>query len=133
MKIGILGILALLFSPALTSNLYAQENIPVIRPTRITAKAILNGTQDGIPIQGEARIVETQMGLRIMIQFEQAPPGPHGIHIHEKGSCDDSGKAAGGHFNPDETEHGFWPKDGPEKSHSGDMGNVMISKAGKGP
>jgi Cu-Zn family superoxide dismutase len=58
--------------------------------------------------------------------------GKLGFHIHEKGSCDDMGKAAGGHYNPAEAPHGLLAIDGEHKAHAGDLGNVEISKDGTG-
>ncbi|MBI3564789.1 MAG: superoxide dismutase family protein [Elusimicrobia bacterium] len=57
-------------------------------------------------------------------------PGEHGFHIHEFGSCEDSAKAAGGHFNPKKHEHGQALKDGVAKTHAGDLGNITADAAG---
>lgn len=53
------------------------------------------------------------------------PIGPHGFHIHEKGSCEtgnpeDPFKAAGGHWNPTNQPHG---------NHAGDF-PVLFSNNG---
>ena len=58
------------------------------------------------------------------------PPGLHGFHIHEFGGCGDSGKAAGGHYNPEGAMHGMLAKDGPHKAHAGDMGNITVDANG---
>ena len=60
------------------------------------------------------------------------PAGKHGIHIHENGSCEEGGMAAGGHFNPLGVPHGFLPRDGYSKAHAGDLGNIDIDDEGKG-
>ena len=56
-----------------------------------------------------------------------APNAIHAIHIHENGSCADSGKAAGGHFNPGRHEHG---KPTEETVHFGDLGNIRADANG---
>merc|ERR1712126_45846 len=56
--------------------------------------------------------------------------GYHGFHIHEFGDLGDNCKAAGGHFNPHQHEHG-----GPNNQvtglrterHIGDLGNVYTN------
>jgi Cu-Zn family superoxide dismutase len=74
---------------------------------------------------------EENGGLAIKASFENLLPGKHAFHIHENGSCEDSGKAAGGHFNPDQAMHGFMPKDGLSHAHPGDMGNIEVGSDGK--
>ena len=59
------------------------------------------------------------------------PPGAHGFHIHEFGSCADLGKAAGGHYNPTNTPHGDVLKSGPHHAHVGDMGNISANEKGE--
>ncbi len=51
------------------------------------------------------------------------------VHIHEKGDCADMGKAAGGHWNPTNAQHGKW---GSASFHSGDIGNVSLDGKGYG-
>ncbi len=77
-------------------------------------------------------LFEENGGLRVQAVFENLPPGKHGFHIHENGSCEDGGKAAGGHFNPGNAMHGDMPKDGMGKAHPGDMGNIDVIAEGKG-
>ena len=61
--------------------------------------------------------------MRVLIRLEGLTPNArHGLHIHELGDCRaPDASSAGGHFNPQGTEHG-----GPEgeKRHAGDLGNV---------
>ncbi len=96
------------------------------------AKAVIGGTATNSIIIGAAKLVEEKGGVTIDAQVANVPPGKHGFHIHENGSCADEGKAAGGHFNPDAVMHGYMPKDGHKHSHLGDMGNVEIGSDGMG-
>jgi Cu-Zn family superoxide dismutase len=57
--------------------------------------------------------------------------GGHGFHIHESGSCEDMGKAAGGHYNPAHASHGEALKSGVDKAHAGDMGNIVADAKGQ--
>lgn len=104
----------------------AQESQAVSRTVSI------QGTAEGSPISGEAVFVETGLGLKINLSIEGVPPGKHGFHIHEKGDCGDQGKAAGAHFNPEGVPHGDLSKDGFQKAHAGDLGNIEIGQDGKG-
>ena len=97
-----------------------------------TAEADVRGTAEGSAISGKAVLTDTDKGLKIAVDFQNVPAGTHGFHIHENGSCDDAGKAAGGHYNPDASPHGLLVKDGFEHAHAGDFGNVEIGPDGSG-
>ena len=99
---------------------------------KMVALAELKSTAEGGTVSGEVRIFEITAGLRIIGNISGATPGKHGIHIHENGDCADAGNAAGGHYNPHGTPHGFFPKDTIVKAHAGDMGNVEIDQSGHG-
>ena len=70
-------------------------------------------------------------GVQIDYDLAGLTEGEHGFHIHANGSCEpDStgtpGGAAGGHFNPSESQHGARTAPLSER-HAGDLGNVMVS------
>ena len=65
------------------------------------ATAILKETAEGSPVSGTATLQDTPEGLQISVQVAHVSPGQHGLHIHQYGRCEDEGKAAGGHYNPD--------------------------------
>jgi Cu-Zn family superoxide dismutase len=51
------------------------------------------------------------------------PPGEHGFHIHETGTCDPPGfESAGSHVAPAGNPHGFQAAGGP---HAGDLWNLV--------
>ncbi len=95
-------------------------------------RATIKGTTDGSEILGSVSMMETKDGLQVEVSVANVPPGKHGFHIHEKGDCSDQGKAAGGHFSPGHSMHGYMPKDGMDKAHAGDMGNIDVGVDGKG-
>ena len=96
------------------------------------AQAALKGTTEGSPILGKVNFEETAGGLKVTAEVAGAPSGQHGFHIHENGSCDENGKAAGGHFNPDKVKHGLLSQDGFKGAHAGDLGNLEIGPEGSG-
>ncbi|PIQ86131.1 MAG: superoxide dismutase [Candidatus Omnitrophica bacterium CG11_big_fil_rev_8_21_14_0_20_45_26] len=94
--------------------------------------AQLGPTAEGSAITGKVSFMAIEDGLKINAVVLNAPPGKHGIHIHENGSCAEAGNAAGGHFNPDGVLHGDLAKDGFRHAHAGDLGNIEIGPDGKG-
>ena len=95
-----------------------------------TGFAKIQGTSPTSTVSGTVSFEDTKDGLKISAKLAGLTPGPHGFHIHEFGNCDDSGKAAGGHFNPKDSQHGFLPKDGMRHAHAGDMGNIIAAADG---
>lgn len=81
---------------------------------------------------GTATFVPTENGLQVNASLSDVPPGYHGFHIHEFGSCDDGGTAAGGHFDPLDTQHGYLPEEGLDNAHAGDLGNILVLSNGSG-
>jgi len=78
---------------------------------------------------GKADLVATPSGTLISLDLTAAPPGTHGFHIHTTGKCElPDFASAGGHFNPDDTKHGFLNAEGP---HAGDMPNIHVPENGK--
>lgn len=86
--------------------------------------------------QGSATFEETTDGVKITISLDSVPnDGMHGLHVHATGDCSDTTGAmaahhgaAGGHFNPDNVNHGCPPA---TPHHAGDLGNIVIT-GGKG-
>ena len=82
---------------------------------------------EGVDI-GMATLEEGEQGVEITVEGHHFSPGVHGFHIHEKGICEaPSFETAGGHFNPDNKQHGF---DNPEGPHAGDIENLEVSEDG---
>ncbi len=114
----------------LTVALVFPASISNAQAAQATAK--MTPTSDVSTVNGEVKFTETPEGLHIKAEIKGLEPGSqHGFHIHEKGDCSDFGKAAGGHYNPDATAHGYLPKDGPMLAHAGDFGNLTGNKNGE--
>ena len=79
---------------------------------------------------GKAHLTQTAGGLLIDIDLSGIAPGEHAFHIHEIGICDaaDGFKSAGGHFNPNQHQHGYMAEHG---SHAGDMPNLFAGADGR--
>jgi superoxide dismutase, Cu-Zn family len=92
-----------------------------------TASAVLKDP-DGKEV-GKAVLMTTPSGTLITLELTATPPGAHGFHIHTVGKCEPPKfESAEGHFNPDNTEHGFLNAEGP---HAGDMPNIHVPESGK--
>ncbi|MEN1968808.1 superoxide dismutase family protein [Lentibacillus sp. N15] len=84
-----------------------------------------NGEDESV---GTATLTQDSDGVEITLEGENLPKGTHAFHIHEKGQCEAPAfESAGGHFNPDDTKHGFDASDGP---HAGDMPNIEVGEDG---
>lgn len=116
MQLGSRIALALIITGMLQQVCFAQ-----------TGRATIKGTSPDSTVSGEVLLGDTEEGLTISVVISDAPEGTHGFHIHQFGSCDDGGKAAGGHYNPDQAKHGDLLKDGHAGAHAGDLGNISIA------
>jgi Cu-Zn family superoxide dismutase len=65
--------------------------------------------------------------LKIKVSLKDMPFGEHAVHIHQKPLCDAPDfKSAGGHFNPDNKQHGTM---NPMGHHNGDLPqNISIGE-----
>ena len=95
-----------------------------------SAKATLE-SRAGSAVSGTATFTELAAGgVRVHVHVENATPGSHGLHVHDKGDCSaPDATSAGGHFNPAGNPHA-----GPAADfrHAGDLGNIEIGSDGKG-
>ncbi len=85
-------------------------------------------TADGVEV-GTIILEQAEHGVIVSVDVRGLPPGPHGMHIHQTGACTPDFAAAGGHFNPAATEHGFHNAAG---YHAGDLPNLDIASDGTG-
>ena len=88
-------------------------------------------SKSGSKVTGKAEFTEQASGgTKVEIWIENATPGSHGLHLHEKGDCSaPDATSAGGHFNAAGNPHAA-PTDA--KHHNGDLGNIEIGQDGKG-
>jgi Cu-Zn family superoxide dismutase len=83
-------------------------------------------TADGAEA-GTATFRQAHHGVIIALDLANLTPGPHGLHLHETGACTPDFKAAGGHYNPQDAEHGFDTAGG---HHVGDLPNIIVADDG---
>ena len=78
--------------------------------------------------KGTVELEETDEGVNVSINADGLPEGKHGFHFHEHAVCEAPDfESAGGHFNPEEMDHGLEMENGP---HAGDLPNLEVSKDG---
>ena len=80
---------------------------------------------------GEAVFAEVDDNPVVVMRLRAwgLPPGIHGFHIHESGSCESPAfETAGGHFNPHRRKHGLGNPQGP---HAGDLPNLLVPADGR--
>jgi len=97
---------------------HAEANLQAIYPdTALTGKAVF----------------DAEAGNKVKMNLQLSIPSKAGksvaVHIHANADCGDMGKAAGGHWNPTNAQHGKW---GSNSFHSGDIGNVKLDMKGNG-
>jgi superoxide dismutase, Cu-Zn family len=96
-------------------------------PTRATAD--IEG-RSGSALSGTADFSMMGNELMVTLHVQEAPPGVHGVHIHQNADCSAAdASSAGDHFNPTGKAHG-----GPSspEHHAGDLGNLTVGPDGKG-
>ncbi len=93
-------------------------------PPRATAQM---QNREGQPV-GQVELQETPHGLIVTAKLSGLPEGSHGFHIHAVGKCEPPFESAGGHFNPDQRQHGM---KNPQGKHTGDLPNVLVPASGE--
>lgn len=106
--------------------------------TAVDIYSLNNNTQDkGVGEKiGTIEFSDTDEGLVIKPDLKGLPPGEHGFHIHENGSCEGgdkdgqwvAGLAAGDHLDPAKSGKHQGPKG---KGHLGDLPALNVNKDGE--
>lgn len=95
-------------------------------------QATANGPGESV---GTVTVAGSPNGAEFKVDLHGLPPGPHGFHVHENGSCAPSNAngqatpagAAGGHMDPGHTGH----HEGPTKEgHLGDLPVLTVGQNG---
>jgi Cu-Zn family superoxide dismutase len=87
-------------------------------------------SKSGSKITGTVSFTEKNGKVFMKASVAGLSAGNHAIHIHAIGDCSaEDGKSAGGHWNPTDNNHGKWME---APFHTGDIGNIVADKEGKG-
>ena len=106
----------------------AKMEMMLSAPTVTKAVAVLHATKIGGEASGVVTFTAVEGGVRVEADIKGLTPGLHGFHIHEFGDCSSpDAMSAGGHFNPEKTDHGA---PGAAKRHIGDLGNIEAKANG---
>jgi Cu-Zn family superoxide dismutase len=93
-----------------------------------TAVCMIEPTK-GNNVKGEVKFTEANGKVTVVADLSGLEPNSkHGFHIHAGTECGDDGMKAGGHFNPDNHQHGL---PNAAQHHAGDFGNIEADKDGK--
>jgi len=77
---------------------------------------------------GQVQFAPLEDGIvRITGEMKGLAPGLHGFHIHAFGDVSNGCASTGGHYNPQNKEHGA-PADA--NRHAGDLGNINVGADG---
>lgn len=87
-------------------------------------------SKSGSKTTGTATFTTDATGkVTLKIDLKNAPPGVHGVHIHDIGDCSSTdAESAGPHWNPNKDTHGKMGRG----HHMGDIGNITVSADGTG-
>ena len=77
---------------------------------------------------GSVVLTEGPNGVLVQVEAAGLSPGGHGFHIHAVGACEPDFGAAGGHFDPAGSGHGFLNEGG---LHAGDLPNIYAAADGR--
>jgi Cu-Zn family superoxide dismutase len=77
---------------------------------------------------GSVTLSDTQYGMLITPNLHGLTPGIHGFHVHQKPDCSNNGMAAGGHFDPENTDKHLGPYN--PNGHLGDLPALTVDKDG---
>jgi len=78
---------------------------------------------------GTIKAKQTLYGVLLTPDIKQLSPGLHGFHVHQKPKCANFGKAAGGHFDPQNTGQHLGPYD--PNGHLGDLPALYVNQNGE--
>src|SRR5579859_7887073 len=85
---------------------------PAPKKEKAKTQTVTIEAKSGSKLTGKATVTEKGKEITFKLDVENAPPGEHAVHLHERGDCSSpDGKSAGGHFNPTGQPHGQWGHD----------------------
>lgn len=102
--------------------------------SEVGATAYANVIVPGGETIGTVTMAQGPGGVLVQVQAEKLAPGGHAFIIHEVGMCAPDFAAAGDHFDPAQSGHGFihpsWKGGEPLGAHGGDLPNLYAANDG---
>jgi superoxide dismutase, Cu-Zn family len=96
----------------------------------VLASATIAPKSGNTTLEGTAKFSGSPGAISVTVSVKGAPPGEHGVHIHETGDCSAAdATSAGGHWNPMMAHMHGTPG---ATSHIGDLGNMTVAADGMG-
>lgn len=128
------GILFAIALVAAATGTTADANDSATGHRALTAGARIYSCDPDGRLLGFARLIEkpSDQGIKevtVAMLMTGLSEGAHGVHIHEKASCDPC-SSAGGHFDPGPNSNSS--PDGNHPFHMGDLVNIQASRWGVG-
>ena len=126
----------LLFNAVLASELTKSEEAPSSQDAASLTFAVNLVNEKGVGQEiGTVTAQDTDFGLLLKPDLSNLPSGVHGFHLHENPDCSPGEKegkivpalAAGGHFDPEETESHQGPYG---EGHLGDLPVLIVDELG---
>lgn len=118
----------ILFSTMSCTNSMKQDQSLTNRTVTVKKAICVLHPTEGSSVSGTVTFSSSTTGVKVVANLKGLTPGKHGFHIHQYGDCSASdGTSAGGHFNPEDVDHG-----GPDAAvrHVGDLGNIEADADG---
>ncbi len=101
-------------------------SLSVAQASQITTA--LYATDGNNKLLGSIAFLDTPYGLLITPNLTDVPAGLHGLHLHQHATCSDRGMAAGGHFDPSNTNTHLGPYG---IGHAGDLPVLYVGADGQ--
>jgi Cu-Zn family superoxide dismutase len=120
---------------ALCASLLLTAASPALAAT-LKAEMFLATAQGKAASVGTVTVSDSKKGARFRVKLHGLPPGQHGFHVHDKGSCDPATAAdgkitpaggAGGHMDPAMTGKHMGPEG---MGHLGDLPALTVDAKG---
>ena len=93
--------------------------------------ALISPTGESI---GTVNFIQGPGGVLVAVEANGLAPGGHAFIVHSVGACSPDFDAAGDHFDPDDSDHGFihpsWKRSEPLGTHGGDLPNIYAAADG---
>ena len=98
-----------------------------------TSATVVLESSSGDPM-GTVMMTQWTAGVLVAPEVHGLTLGGHAFTVHAVGACTPDFAAAGGHFNPQDRQHGFihpdWKRDKHAAGHGGDLPNIYAALDG---